>query len=65
MISYFGLKMLNYAILPMTRKKLFKSLTSESKRAVKWLKENMMTVDPDKFQGNITDKRTQKIILTL
>ena len=49
----------------MTRKKLFKSLTSESKRAVKWLKENMMTVDPDKFQGNITDKKTQKIIPTL
>ena len=46
-------------------KKLFKSLTSEFKKAVKWLEENMMTVDPDKFQGNITDKKTQKIIPTL
>ena len=58
MISYFGLKMLNYTILLMTilfhvlRKsleELIKSLTSESEKAVQRFKENMIIVNPDKF----------------
>ena len=66
MISYFGLKMLNYTILLMTilfhvlRKsleELIKSLTSESEKAVQRFKENMIIVNPDKFQAIIIDRK--------
>ena len=36
---------------------LMKSLTSESEEAVQWFKENMMIVNPDKFQAIIIDKK--------
>ena len=38
---------------------LTKSLTSESEKAVKWFKENMMIVNPDKFQAIIIDRKNQ------
>ena len=66
MISYFGLKLLNYTILLMTilfhvlRKsleELIKSLTSESEKAVQRFKENMIIVNPDKFQAIIIDRK--------
>ena len=39
---------------------LIKSLTSESEKAVQWFKENMMIVNPDKFQAIIIDRKNQK-----
>ena len=38
---------------------LTKSLTTESEKAVKWFKENMMIVNPDKFQAIIIDRKNQ------
>ena len=58
--------MLNYTILLMTilfhvlRKsleELIKSLTSESEKAVQRFKENMIIVNPDKFQAIIIDRK--------
>ena len=37
-----------------------KSLTSESEKAVQWFKENMMIVNPDKFQAIIIDRKNQQ-----
>ena len=34
---------------------LIKSLTYESEKTVQWFKENMMIVNPDKFQAIIID----------
>ena len=42
-----------------SQEELTKSLTSESEKAVKWFKENMMIVNPDKFQAIIIDRKNQ------
>ena len=37
-----------------------KSLTYASEKAVQWFKENMMLVNPDKFQAIIIDRKSQQ-----
>ena len=73
MISYFGLKMMNYTFLLMTiqiscteksLEKLIKSLTSKPEKAVQWFKENMMIVNHAKFQAIIIDRKNQQANLT-
>ena len=67
MISYLGLKILNYnfaddntiSCTEMSLEELIKSLTSESEKAVQLFKENMMTVNPDKFQAIFIDRKNQ------
>ena len=39
---------------------LIRSLTSESEKAVQWFKENMVIVNPDKFQAIIIDRKNQQ-----
>ena len=39
---------------------LIKSLTSESEKVVQWFKENMMIVNPDKFQAVIIEGKIQQ-----
>ena len=41
-------------------KELIKSLTSESEKAVQWVKENTIIVKPDKFQAIIIDRKNQQ-----
>ena len=45
-------------------KELIKSLTSESEKAVQWVKENTIIVNPDKFQAIIIDRKNQQNNLT-
>ena len=39
---------------------LIKSLTAESEKAVQWFKENIMIVNPDKFQAIIIDRKNRQ-----
>ena len=41
-------------------KELIKSLTSESDEPVQWFKENMVIVNPDKFQVIVIDRKKQQ-----
>ena len=38
---------------------LIHTLEKESERAVKWLKQNKMIVNPDKFQAMLLEKRNE------
>ena len=43
--------------ISVNRKEILTTLSEESKSAVNWFKENMMIVNPDKFQSMILDKK--------